>query len=130
MNKHQLAAVAGAVLVTPVASLPVGTSAHADDVAYLVNVTVRPGYHFASAEDALNYGHGVCHKLEAGESFGDILSDIETDRGFVDDNQAIYLVGQSANELCPAMIWALRHSAAGYQGTALTPNALPPQGQR
>jgi hypothetical protein len=27
-------------------------SAHADEVAYLVNVTVRPGYNFASADAA------------------------------------------------------------------------------
>jgi hypothetical protein len=30
--------------------------ARADQVAYLVNVTVRPGYDFANADDALNYG--------------------------------------------------------------------------
>ncbi|MDX6296043.1 MAG: hypothetical protein QOH50_5355, partial [Kribbellaceae bacterium] len=31
--------------------------ANADALAYLVNVTVRPGYDFTSAEDALAYGH-------------------------------------------------------------------------
>jgi hypothetical protein len=31
-------------------------SAHADQVAYLVNVTVRPGYNFTNAAAALGYG--------------------------------------------------------------------------
>jgi hypothetical protein len=34
--------------------------AHADETAYLVNVTVRPDYNVASADDALTYGRGVC----------------------------------------------------------------------
>ena len=36
------------VLAAVLSSAPL---AHADAVAYLVNVTVRPGYHFASADD-------------------------------------------------------------------------------
>jgi hypothetical protein len=38
----------------------VAATARADSVAYLLNVTVRPGYNFANADDALAYGHGVC----------------------------------------------------------------------
>jgi hypothetical protein len=43
---------AQAIAVTGLAALEC-PSAQADAVAYLVNVTVRPGYNFASANDAL-----------------------------------------------------------------------------
>jgi hypothetical protein len=33
--------------------------AHADQVAYLVNVHVRPGYNFPNAEAALGYGYSI-----------------------------------------------------------------------
>jgi hypothetical protein len=46
--------VAGGVTISAALAQP---SAHADEVAYLVNVMVRPGYNFASAADALAYGH-------------------------------------------------------------------------
>lgn len=41
---------------------------------------------------------------------GDIKSDFNTTNEF----QASYLIAQSAQELCPAQIWAVRNSAAGY----------------
>ena len=53
-------ALAGAMLAS--AGMLAGTlgfapSAHADQVAYLVNVHVRPGYNFPNAEAALGYGN-------------------------------------------------------------------------
>ena len=36
----------------------VAGSAHADEVAYLVNVTVRPGYNFADANAAMPMAAG------------------------------------------------------------------------
>lgn len=91
-------------------------NAIADDVAYLVNVTVRPGYNFASAEHALAYGHGVCDKIAGGIAYRQLLTEIKADLNTSDDYQAAYLVNQSAQELCPAQIWQLRNSAAGYTG--------------
>jgi ribosomal protein S17E len=41
---------------------------------------------------------------------GDIKGDFNTN----DEFQASYLISQAANELCPAQIWQLRNSAAGY----------------
>ena len=43
-------------LAVSAAALASAQSAHADQVAYLVNVTVRPGYNFANADAALAYG--------------------------------------------------------------------------
>jgi uncharacterized protein YebE (UPF0316 family) len=93
-------------------------AANADAVGYLVNVTVRPGYNFANADQALDYGHGICDKIAAGVSYRQVIGDIKTDFSTSDDFQASYLVSQSAQELCPAQIWQLRQSAAGYTPSA------------
>jgi Protein of unknown function (DUF732) len=84
-------------------------------VAYLVNVTVRPGYNFASAEAALQYGQGICDKVASGRGVSDVMGDVKVDFDTADDYQALYLVNQAVNELCPAQIWPLRQSAAGYR---------------
>ncbi|BBZ61857.1 membrane protein [Mycolicibacterium monacense] len=89
--------------------------AHADAVAYLVNVTVRPGYNFANADAALSYGHGICRKIADGRAYGDLIADVKADFRTTEEYQASYLITQAANELCPAMIWQLRNSAAGYR---------------
>lgn len=94
------------------AALTTAHQAHADDVAYLVNVTVRPGYIFASADDALNYGRGICGKVAAGQSYPQLLADIMADFRTSEEYQATYLSNQAVNELCPALIWQLRNSAA------------------
>jgi uncharacterized protein YebE (UPF0316 family) len=93
-------------------------AANADAVGYLVNVTVRPGYNFANADQALDYGHGVCDKIAAGTSYAQVIGDIKADFNTSDDFQASYLVSQSAQELCPAQIWQLRQSAASYTPSA------------
>ena len=90
-------------------------SAHADAVAYLVNVTVRPGYNFANADNALSYGHGVCGKVLHRRSYAQLVGDVKADFDTSDEYQASYLISQAVNELCPALIWQLRNSAAGYR---------------
>lgn len=107
-----------AVLLASTFSLTVTPLAHADQVAYLVNVTVRPGYNFPNADTALDYGYGICEKLEHGRSYADVMGDVKLDFSTRDEFQASYLITQAANELCPAMIWALRNSAAGYRPPA------------
>jgi len=90
-------------------------TADADAVAYLVNVTVRPGYNFVNPADALSYGHGICEKVAAGSGYRDLIEDIKTDFEASDDDQGAHLITQAANELCPALIWQLRNSAAHYR---------------
>lgn len=89
-------------------------AASADAVAYLLNVTVRPGYNFANADQALSYGRGVCEKIAQGRRFAELVADVTSDFATSDRYQASYLISQAANELCPAQIWQLRNSAAGY----------------
>ena len=54
------------------ATAMVGASpANADVVAYLVNVTVRPGYNFPNAEAAIGYGQSICDRVSAQMSYAD-----------------------------------------------------------
>jgi Protein of unknown function (DUF732) len=92
--------------------------ARADVVAYLINVTVRPGYDFANADEAIRYGHTICDKVAVGRPFALIVGDVKSDFNTDDEHQATYLTSQAVNELCPAMIWQLRNSAAHYQPPA------------
>jgi len=89
--------------------------ADADALAYLVNVTVRPGYNFPNADAALAYGNGVCERIRAGVAFDRLVGEIKVDFAAVDDFQAIYLISQAAQELCPGTIGQLRISARGFQ---------------
>lgn len=98
--------------------LSVAPGARADVVAYLVNVTVRPGYNFANADDAVGYGRTICDKVGAGRAYGSVIDDLKADFNTTDDYQAAYLINQAVNELCPALIWQLRNSAAGYRPAA------------
>lgn len=89
--------------------------AAAEDFVYLLNVTVRPYYHFASADAALDYGHGLCAKVAQGTAYPHLVGEVEHDFDTTDEFQASYLITQAVNELCPESIWQLRNSAAGYR---------------
>ena len=114
MKQRIAAATAG--LLTSVALLVGGIAepftARADAVAYLVNVTVRPGYDFPNADAAVGYGQLICDKVAAGRSYRDLIGDTLTDFATTDEFQASYLITQAVGELCPALIWHLRNSAA------------------
>ena len=101
-----------------VAGLASAPCVRADVVAYLVNVTVRPGYNFANADAALSYGHGICDKVSQSRSYAQVMGDVKADFNTSDEYQASYLISQAVNELCPALIWQLRNSAAGYRPPA------------
>lgn len=101
------AGVAGAAVTAP--------SAQADVVAYLVNVHVRPGYNFPNADAALGYGQSVCDRVAAKMSYAELVEQVKADFHSTDYYQGAYLINQAVNELCPAQIWQLRQSAAGYR---------------
>lgn len=109
-------AMVAALAVTATATAIVGAPpATADAVAYLVNVTVRPGYGFPNAEAALAYGHELCDRVRSGMPYGTLISNVKRYLHTTDDYHAAYLINQAANELCPGAIWQLRSSAVGYQ---------------
>ena len=103
------AALAGA------ATLTLAPCARADEVAYLVNVHVRPGYNFPNADAALGYGYGICEKVAGGRTYAQVMDEVKADFATSDEYQASYLISQAVNELCPAQIWQLRNSAANYR---------------
>ncbi|WP_123024366.1 DUF732 domain-containing protein [Mycolicibacterium stellerae] len=100
------------VACTVTATLAGSPAARSDATAYLVNVTVRPGYNFANADQALAYGQQICGQVGAGDEYDTMIAHIKSDFATSDDYQASYLITQAVNELCPAMIWQLRKSAA------------------
>ena len=89
--------------------------ARADAVAYLIDVTLRPGYNFANADAALAYGNQLCDKVSQGRTYADLIGDVKADFQTADEFQASYLIDKAVNELCPAQIWQLRQSAAHYR---------------
>lgn len=116
---HSLAAVSlTGVAICGVATLALAPYARADVTAYLVNVTVRPGYNFANADAALDYGNGICDKISQGHTYPQVMGDVKADFNTSDEYQASYLISQAVNELCPALIWQLRNSAANYRPPA------------
>ena len=103
----------GAVLAgTAVVAL--APPANADVVAYLVNVHVRPGYNFPNADAAIGYGNSICDRVAAKMSYAQLVDQVKADFNTADYYQGAYLINQAVNELCPAQIWQLRQSAAGY----------------
>ncbi len=106
------------VAVVGSAAIITSGPAQADAVAYLVNVTVRPGYNFPNAAAALDYGYALCDKVAAGRGYADLVGDVKADFNMSDEFQASYLISQAVGELCPASIWQLRNSAANYRPAA------------
>ena len=107
-----------AAAVACTAAIGFAQPAHADSLGYLVNVTMRPGYNFPNADAALSYGYGLCEQIGSGVRYGQLVNSIKSDFATDDEFQASYLISQAAQELCPAQIWQLRQSAAGYRPSA------------
>ena len=103
-----------ALMLAIAASIALAPPANADVVAYLVNVHVRPGYNFPNAEAAIGYGNSICDRVAAKTSYAQLVDEVKADFNSTDYYQGAYLINQAVNELCPAQIWQLRQSAAGY----------------
>ncbi len=103
-------ALRGALAAAAIGTAP---AASADQIGYLVNVTVKPGYNFPNADAALKYGYLLCDRIRGGEPYPMLAQSIK-DYFRTDEYGASYLLSQATGELCPAQIWALRQSAAGY----------------
>lgn len=112
---HRLAgAVFAAATASGAATLCAPEARAWDQLAYLLNVFARPGYHFADSAEALAYGYGICDRIDRGDRYESMIANIKSDMETSDTYQATYLIGQAANELCPGLIWQLRKSAEHY----------------
>jgi hypothetical protein len=105
---------AAALLTGLISALALAPPASADVVAYLVNVHVRPGYNFPNADAAIGYGNSICDRVAAKMSYAQLVDQVKADFNTADYYQGAYLINQAVNELCPAQIWQLRQSAAGF----------------
>lgn len=109
--------VAATVLLSPLVGVyiaPPAVAVPAPEVEYVYNVMVRRHFDFPN-NDALGYGWGVCDKVTRGAKYADVLADTKRDVFPNDEQAANFVVSNAVGILCPAQIWQLRNSAAGYQ---------------
>ena len=76
-------------------------------MAYLINVGVRPDYHFGDADDVIGYGHELCNRGFQGR--WPWTDHRRVKAGFATSNEfrTSYLLSPAVNELCPAVTWQL-----------------------
>jgi hypothetical protein len=93
---------------------PAAHAVPAPEVEYTYDVGFRRHYAFPD-NDALGYGYGICDKVTRGEGYPQVMAEVKSDVMPNDEASANYLVSNAVGILCPAQIWQLRNSAAGYQ---------------
>ena len=98
--------------------LPLAHAVPGPEVEYTYDVMVRRHYEFPN-NDAIGYGYGICDKVAQGAAYPSVLGDVKNDVLPNDEFAANYVVSNAVGILCPAQIWALRNSAAGYQPPAV-----------
>lgn len=91
----------------PAAAVP------APEVEYAYNVMVRRHFDFPH-NDALGYGSGICDEVSRGVAYPEVMAAVKRDVSPNDEQAANYIVSYAVGILCPAQIWQLRKSAAGY----------------
>ena len=101
-------AVAGLLLAMPAAA----EEQRRPDVIWTSNSDV-PEQATISATDARVAGQ-MPHRVAAKMSYAQLVDEVKADFNTADYYQGAYLINQALNELCPAQIWQLRQSAAGY----------------
>jgi Protein of unknown function (DUF732) len=100
---------------TTLGVVPSATAAPAPEMEYVYDVTMRRHYNFPNPGDAVGCGYGICDKVGRGNSYAQVMDDVKLEVAPADEASANYLVSYAVNLLCPALIWQLRNSAAGYQ---------------
>lgn len=84
------------------------------EIEYVYNVIVRRHFDFPN-NDALAYGFGICDKVTRGVPYPEVMADTKRDVFPNDEQAANYVVSYAVGILCPAQIWQLRNTAAGYR---------------
>jgi hypothetical protein len=107
-----VAVVSGVMLV--LAPSPAAQAVPGPEIEYTYDVMVRRHYDFPN-NDAIGYGYGVCDKVARGEPYAAVMADVKNDVMPNDEQAADYVVSNAVGILCPAQIWQLRNSAAGYR---------------
>ncbi len=97
---------------------PVARAVPGPEVEYTYDVMVRRHFDFPN-NDAIGYGFGICEKVTGGEPYAQVMTDVKNDVFPNDEGAANYVVSNAVGILCPASLWQLRNSAAGYQPAAV-----------
>jgi hypothetical protein len=115
-RKSVMASIVTAATLGVVAQMqaPPAFAVPAPEVEYTYDVVARRHYQFPN-NDAIGYGYGICDKVTQGEPYAHVMGDVKGDIVPNDEQSANYLVSNAVGILCPAQIWQLRNSAAGYQ---------------
>jgi len=113
-RKSVAAAVVTASAFGLIAQAPPAVAVPGPEVEYVYNVMVRRHYEFPN-NDAIGYGFGICDKVTRGEGYPKVMGDVKAETLPNDEFAANYLVSYAVGILCPAQIFALRNSAAGYR---------------
>lgn len=87
------------------------------EVEYVYNVIVRRHFDFPN-NDAIGYGFGICDEVTRGVPYANVMTDVKRDVFPNDEQAANFVVSNAVGILCPAQIWQLRNSAAGYRPPA------------
>jgi hypothetical protein len=98
-------------------SAPHAAAVPGPEVEYTYDVIVRRHFDFPS-NDAIGYGYALCDKVSRGLPYADVMTDVKRDVFPNDEQAANYVVSNAVGILCPAQIWQLRNSAAGYRPPA------------
>jgi hypothetical protein len=119
LRKLVVTAAASACALGVVASAlaPPAVAVPGPEIEYTYNVIVRRHFDFPN-NDAIGYGFALCDKVTRGASYADVMGDVKRDVFPNDEGAANYVVSYAIGILCPAQIWQLRNSAAGYQPPA------------
>lgn len=89
-------------------------SAPAPEVEYVYKVIVRRHFDFPYS-DALGYGWGVATSSGADSDTRRVMTATKSEVFPNDEQAANFVVSNAVGVLCPAQIWWLRNSAAGYR---------------
>jgi hypothetical protein len=103
--------------VTQTLAPPTALAAPGPEVEYTYNVMVRRHFDFPN-NDAIGYGFSICDKVGRGESYSKVMGDVKSDVFPNDEQASNYVVSYAVGILCPAQLWQLRNSSAGYQPPA------------
>jgi hypothetical protein len=95
---------------------PPASAVPAPEVEFTYNVVFRRHYNFPN-NDAIGYGYGICDKVGRAAPYATVMAEVKADITPNDEQSANKLVSNAVGILCPASIWQLRNSAAGYQPT-------------
>jgi Protein of unknown function (DUF732) len=114
VKMRHVAMTVAATVICGLMSLPSAHAVPGPEIEYTYGVMARRHYDFPN-NDAIGYGYGICDKVTRGTSFVQVMADVKADVMPNDEQAANYVVSNAVGILCPAAIWQLRNSAAGYQ---------------